>query len=145
MDMVAPVGPVYQAGTLSGNPIAMSCGYTLLKELNENPNIYTSLEENTAYFEQELRRVFDNKNLKYAINRVGSMISFHFDVDTVQNFEDACSANADFFKKLFHGVLKKGVYFAPSAFESLFLSSTHSIELLDKTIQAIEETLEEIL
>jgi glutamate-1-semialdehyde 2,1-aminomutase len=145
MDMVAPVGPVYQAGTLSGNPIAMSCGYTLLKELNEKPNIYTSLEENTAYFEQELRRVFDNKNLKYAINRVGSMISFHFDVDTVQNFEDACSANADFFKKLFHGVLKKGVYFAPSAFESLFLSSTHSIELLDKTIQAIEETLEEIL
>lgn len=145
MDMVAPVGPVYQAGTLSGNPIAMSCGYTLLKELNENPNIYTSLEENTAYFEQELRRVFDNKNLKYAINRVGSMISFHFDVDTVQNFEDACSANADFFKKLFHGVLKRGVYFAPSAFESLFLSSTHSIELLDKTIQAIEETLEEIL
>ena len=145
MDMVAPVGPVYQAGTLSGNPIAMSCGYTLLKELNENPNIYTSLEENTAYFEQELRRVFDNKNLKYAINRVGSMISFHFDVDTVQNFEDACSANADFFKKLFHGVLKKGVYFAPSAFESLFLSSTHSIELLDKTIQAIDETLEEIL
>ena len=145
MDMVAPVGPVYQAGTLSGNPIAMSCGYTLLKELNENPNIYTSLEENTAYFEQELRRVFDNKNLKYAINRVGSMISFHFDVDTVQNFEDACSANADFFKKLFHGVLKRGVYFAPSAFESLFLSNTHSIELLDKTIQAIEETLEEIL
>lgn len=145
MDMVAPVGPVYQAGTLSGNPIAMSCGYTLLKELNENPNIYTSLEKNTAYFEQELRRVFDNKNLKYAINRVGSMISFHFDVDTVQNFEDACSANADFFKKLFHGVLKRGVYFAPSAFESLFLSSTHSIELLDKTIQAIEETLEEIL
>lgn len=145
MEMVAPVGPVYQAGTLSGNPIAMSCGYTLLKELNENPNIYTSLEKNTAYFEQELRRVFDNKNLKYAINRVGSMISFHFDVDTVQNFEDACSANADFFKKLFHGVLKRGVYFAPSAFESLFLSSTHSIELLDKTIQAIEETLEEIL
>ncbi|MDB0006813.1 glutamate-1-semialdehyde 2,1-aminomutase [Flavobacteriales bacterium] len=145
MDMVAPVGPVYQAGTLSGNPIAMSCGYTLLKELNENPNIYTSLEENTAYFEQELRRVFDNKNLKYAINRVGSMISFHFDVNTVQNFEDACNANADFFKKLFHGVLNRGVYFAPSAFESLFLSSTHSIELLEKTIQAIEETLEEIL
>ena len=84
MDMVAPVGPVYQAGTLSGNPIAMSCGYTLLKELNENSNIYTSLDDNTAYFEQELRRVFDNKNLNYAINRVGSMISFHFDVDTVQ-------------------------------------------------------------
>ena len=145
MDMVAPVGPVYQAGTLSGNPIAMGCGYTLLKELNENPSIYSQLEENTAYFEKELRRVFDNKNLIYTINRVGSMISFHFDVDEVNNFDDACNANADLFKTLFHGVLKRGVYFAPSAFESLFLSTTHTKELLDNTILAIEETLEEIL
>ena len=145
MDMVAPVGPIYQAGTLSGNPIAMGCGYTLLKELNENPNIYSQLEENTAYFEQELRRVFDKKNLRYTINRVGSMISFHFDVDEVNNFDDACNANADLFKTIFHGVLKRGVYFAPSAFESLFLSTTHTKELLDNTIVAIEETLEEIL
>ena len=145
MDMVAPVGPVYQAGTLSGNPIAMGCGYTLLKELNENPSIYSQLEENTAYFEKELRRVFDNKNLRYTINRVGSMISFHFDIDEVNNFDDACNANADLFKTLFHGVLKRGVYFAPSAFESLFLSTTHSKELLDNTIVAIEETLQEIL
>ena len=145
MDMVAPVGPVYQAGTLSGNPIAMGCGYTLLKELNENPSIYSQLEENTAYFEKELRRVFDNKNLRYTINRVGSMISFHFDVYEVNNFDDACNANADLFKSLFHGVLKRGVYFAPSAFESLFLSTTHTKELLDSTIVAIEETLEEIL
>ena len=145
MDMVAPVGPVYQAGTLSGNPIAMGCGYTLLKELNENPSIYSQLEENTAYFEKELRRVFDNKNLRYTINRVGSMISFHFDIDEVNNFDDACNANADLFKTLFHGVLKRGVYFAPSAFESLFLSTTHTKELLDSTIVAIEETLQEIL
>ena len=143
--MVAPVGPVYQAGTLSGNPIAMDCGYTLLKELNKNPSIYSQLEENTAYFEKELRRVFDNKNLRYTINRVGSMISFHFDIDEVNNFDDACNANADLFKTLFHGVLKRGVYFAPSAFESLFLSTTHTKELLDSTIVAIEETLEEIL
>jgi glutamate-1-semialdehyde 2,1-aminomutase len=145
MDMVAPVGPVYQAGTLSGNPIAMGCGYTLLKELNENPNIYTLLEENTAYFEKELRRVFDHKKLSYTINRVGSMISFHFDVEQVKNFDDACRANADLFKELFHGVLKRGVYFAPSAFESLFLSTTHTKDLLDKTIVSIEQTLEEIL
>ena len=145
MDMVAPVGPVYQAGTLSGNPIAMGCGYTLLKELNENPSIYSQLEENTAYFEHELRRVFDAHKLRYAINRVGSMISFHFDVEAVNNFYDACNANADFFKELFHGVLKRGVYFAPSAFESLFLSTTHTKALLDKTIAAIEQSLEEIL
>lgn len=145
MNMVAPVGPVYQAGTLSGNPIAMSCGYTLLKELNENPDIYKLLEENTAYFEKELRRVFENKKLSYTINRVGSMISFHFDVKKVNNFDDACQANADFFKKLFHGVLQRGVYFAPSAFETLFLSTTHTKELLDETIVAIEQTLEELL
>ncbi|MBH83332.1 MAG: glutamate-1-semialdehyde-2,1-aminomutase [Flavobacteriales bacterium] len=145
MDMVAPVGPVYQAGTLSGNPIAMGCGYTLLKELNENPSIYSQLEENTAYFEKELRYVFDNKDLRYTINRVGSMISFHFDVDEVNNFDDACNANADLFKTLFHGLLKRGVYFAPSAFESLFLSTTHTKELLDNTVAAIKETLEDIL
>ena len=145
MDMVAPVGPVYQAGTLSGNPIAMGCGYTLLKELNENPSIYSQLEENTAYFEKELRHVFDNKDLRYTINRVGSMISFHFDIDEVNNFDDACNANADLFKTLFHGLLKRGVYFAPSAFESLFLSTTHTKELLDNTITAIKETLEDIL
>ncbi|MBL6657781.1 MAG: glutamate-1-semialdehyde 2,1-aminomutase [Flavobacteriales bacterium] len=145
MDMVAPVGPIYQAGTLSGNPIAMSCGYTLLKELNENPSIYSQLEENTAYFEHELRRVFDAYKLQYAINRVGSMISFHFDVEAVNNFDDACNANSDLFKELFHGVLKRGVYFAPSAFESLFLSTTHTKALLDKTIAAIEQSLEEIL
>jgi glutamate-1-semialdehyde 2,1-aminomutase len=73
------------------------------------------------------------------------MVSFHFDVDVVENFEHACNANADLFKKLFHGVLEKGVYFAPSAFESLFLSHTHSKELLDKTINAMDKTFEEIL
>jgi len=145
MDYLAPLGPVYQAGTLSGNPIAMSCGYTLLNELNENPSIYDDLEEHGAYFEQALRKVFEKHNLSYALNRVGSMISFHFDIDAVENFEDACNANADLFKKLFHGVLEKGIYFAPSAFESLFLSHTHSKELLDKTIDAMDKTFEEIL
>ena len=145
MDMVAPVGPVYQAGTLSGNPIAMSCGYTLLKELNENDQIYLDLEENTHYFEQKLHQTFQKRDLKYCINRVGSMISFHFGVDKVCNFDDACNADAELFKKVFHAVLKKGVYFAPSAFESLFISRTHTKKLLDQTIQAIDESLEEIL
>ena len=145
MDMVAPVGPVYQAGTLSGNPIAMSCGYTLLKELNENDQIYLDLEENTHYFEQKLHQTFQKRDLKYCINRVGSMISFHFGVDKVCNFDDACNADAELFKKVFHAVLKKGVYFAPSAFESLFISRTHTKKLLDQTILAIDESLEEIL
>lgn len=145
MDMVAPVGPVYQAGTLSGNPVAMTCGYTLLKELHENPSIYKELESKGHFLELELKNVFDKYSLSYVINRVGSMISFHFDVDKVENFDDACNANANRFKQLFHGVLKRGVYFAPSAFESLFLSKTHHYELLENTIHAIDETLQEIL
>jgi glutamate-1-semialdehyde 2,1-aminomutase len=145
MAMVAPEGPVYQAGTLSGNPIAMRCGYTLLKELNDTPSIYEKLEESTAYFEAELIRVFKKHNLKVTINRVGSMISFHINIDKIENFEDACNADAEMFKKLFHGVLKRGVYFAPSAFETLFLAATHNKNLLDKTIEAIDQSLDEIL
>ena len=145
MAMVAPEGPVYQAGTLSGNPIAMRCGLTLLKELHETAAIYQELEEKTAYLEKGIRKVFDKHQLHYCLNRVGSMMSFHFDIDAVNNFEDACNANADLFKKLFHGVLKRGVYFAPSAFEALFISTTHTYELLDKTIKVMDEALEEIL
>lgn len=145
MDMVAPKGPVYQAGTLSGNPIAMSCGYTLLDELNRNPSIYENLEKKGQYFEEKLRAIFNKHSTHFTLNRVGSMISFHFDVDEVNNFEDACNANANKFKELFHGVLKRGVYFAPSAFESLFLSNTHTYELLEKTVDAIDQSLQEIL
>ena len=145
MDMIAPTGPVYQAGTLSGNPVAMTCGYTLLKELHQNPSIYADLDDKGQFFEHQLRYVFDKYSLDYVINRVGSMISFHFDVEKVENFDDACNANADKFKSLFHAVLKRGVYFAPSAFESLFLSTTHSKELLEKTVHAIDYSLQEIL
>ncbi|MBJ11394.1 MAG: glutamate-1-semialdehyde-2,1-aminomutase [Flavobacteriales bacterium] len=145
MAMVAPEGPVYQAGTLSGNPMAMRCGYALLKELHKTPAIYKELEEKTAYLEKGIREVFDKYRLHYTLNRVGSMMSFHFGIDAVNNFEDACNANADLFKKLFHGVLKRGVYFAPSAFEALFISNTHTYDLLDRTIQVIDISLEEIL
>ena len=145
MDMVAPTVPVYQAGTLSGNPVAMTCGYTLLNELHQNPTIFDELNKKGAFFEDQLTRTFDKYSLAYTINRVGSMISFHFDVEKVENFDDACKANAMRFKELFHGVLKRGIYFAPSAFESLFLSNTHSYELLEKTDKAIDETLQEIL
>jgi glutamate-1-semialdehyde 2,1-aminomutase len=144
MNMVAPLGPVYQAGTLSGNPLAMSCGYTLLKELNDNPAIFEALEEKTEYLEKGMRQVFDKHNLKVCINRLGSMISFHFNRDEVLNFDDACAADAEYFKKVFHGMLKRGVYLAPSAFETLFIARTHSKELLDKTIQALDETIQEI-
>ena len=144
MNMVAPLGPVYQAGTLSGNPLAMSCGYTLLKELHEHPVIFEELEQKTLYLEEGMRTVFDKHKLKVCINRIGSMLSFHFNTDEVSNFDDACAADANYFKKVFHGILKRGIYLAPSAFETLFISRTHTTELLDKTIAAFDQTIIEI-
>lgn len=145
MSMVAPEGPVYQAGTLSGNPMAMSAGLTLLKELNDHKEIFSEIDEKSEYLHHQLSRVFNKHQLKYCINRNGSMLSFHFGVDRVENFDDACAADADLFKRLFHAVLKRGIYFAPSAFETLFIARSHSSELLDKTIQAVDEALTEIL
>lgn len=144
MNMVAPLGPVYQAGTLSGNPLAMSCGYTLLKELKDQPVIFEELENKTAYLEQGMRTIFEKHNLSVCINRVGSMLSFHFNISEVANFDDACAADAEYFKKVFHGMLKRGVYLAPSAFESLFISRTHTKELLDRTLTALDQTIIEI-
>lgn len=144
MNMVAPLGPVYQAGTLSGNPLAMSCGYTLLKELKDQPVIFEELENKTAYLEEGMRTIFEKHNLSVCINRVGSMLSFHFNVSEVANFDDACAADAEYFKKVFHGMLKRGVYLAPSAFESLFISRTHTKELLDRTLTALDQTIIEI-
>lgn len=144
MNMVAPLGPVYQAGTLSGNPLAMSCGYTLLKELKDQPVIFEELENKTAYLEEGMRTIFEKHNLSVCINRVGSMLSFHFNVSEVINFDDACAADAEYFKKVFHGMLKRGVYLAPSAFESLFISRTHTKELLDRTLTALDQTIIEI-
>ena len=144
MNMVAPVGPVYQAGTLSGNPLAMTCGYTLLKELYEHQVIFEELEEKTQYLEEGMRRVFEKFKLKACVNRCGSMLSFHFNSDKVVCFDDACAADADYFKKVFHGMLKRGVYLAPSAFETLFVSRSHTIEILDRTLCALEETLQEV-
>jgi glutamate-1-semialdehyde 2,1-aminomutase len=145
MDMLAPQGPVYQAGTLSGNPMAMSCGLSLLNELNDNSEIYTSLEKKSAFLENGFRNVFKKYNLEYTLNRVGSMMSFHLGISKVTDFKDASSANSALFNKIFHGMLKRGVYFAPSAFESLFISTTHEFDLLERTISTLDDTLNELL
>ena len=145
MDMLAPQGPVYQAGTLSGNPMAMSCGLSLLNELNDNSEIYTSLEKKSAFLENGFRSVFKKYNLEYTLNRVGSMMSFHLGISKVTDFNDASAANSALFNKIFHGMLKRGVYFAPSAFESLFISTTHEFDLLERTISTLDDTLNELL
>jgi len=145
MEKIAPLGNVYQAGTLSGNPIAMIAGYTMLKELQDHPNIYAELEEKTAYLHEGLDKVLEASGIPFIINRLGSMISIHFSDHPVTDFASAASANNELFKKYFHAMLKQGIYLPPSAFESWFLNNALSYEDLDKTIAATAESLREIL
>lgn len=144
MQHISPLGNVYQAGTLSGNPIAMIAGYTLLTELKNNPSIYKELEEKTIYLKDGLHEVLKAWGQPYVINQLGSMISLHFSDHPVVDFATAASANNDLFKKYFHAMLKRAVYLPPSAFESWFLNNALAYEDLDKTIQATKESLEEL-
>ncbi len=145
MDKIAPLGNVYQAGTLSGNPIAMIAGYTLLKELQQHTHIYKELEEKTGYLHEGLDTVLRASGTPYVINRLGSMISVHFSDHPVTDFASAAAANNDMFKKYFHAMLKRGVYLPPSAFESWFLNNALTKEDLDTTIRATSESLKDIL
>lgn len=141
MEVVAPTGPVYQAGTLSGNPLAMASGYATLNELHTRPEIYETLEASGAYLEAGFRKALDEAGETYRMNRVGSMISFHFTDQPIENFAAAQGADNARFNRLFHEMLARGVYFPPSAFESLFLSVALTREDLDHTLAAFAESL----
>lgn len=145
MEMVAPLGKVYQAGTLSGNPIAMIAGYTLLSILNEQPNLLKELDEKTTYLRDGLDKVLKASGTPYVINQLGSMLSVHFSEKPVTDFASASAANNNLFSKYFHAMLKRGVYLPPSAFESWFLNNAMQQEHLDATIKATAESLQEIL
>ena len=144
MQHIAPLGNVYQAGTLSGNPIAMIAGYTMLNELKNNPSIYKELEEKTIYLKNGLNEVLKAWGQPYVINQFGSMISIHFSDHPVVDFASAASANNELFKKYFHAMLKRGIYLPPSAFESWFLNNALTKEDLDKTIEATKESMNEL-
>lgn len=139
MNYLAPIGPVYQAGTLSGNPLAMAAGLAMLKQLSSNPKVYKRLTEKTEYLHQGIEKILLSNNVKHTINRMGSMISVHFADHEVVDFATAAQANNESFKKFFHGMLKEGVYIAPSAFETWFLSDALSYDDLDATIKAVEK------
>lgn len=139
MNLLSPLGPVYQAGTLSGNPLAMAAGYQMLLELNSDKEIFARLEEKTAYLENGIHKVLSENNIEFTINRVGSMISVHFDKNEVYDFETAKNGDNERFKKFFHELLKRGIYIAPSAYETWFITDALSYEDLDYTIQSIQE------
>ena len=143
MNYLAPIGPVYQAGTLSGNPLAMAAGLSMLQSLNSDTEIFQRLEDKTAYLEAGIRRVLTNNNVVYTVNRVGSMISVHFDAAPVIDFQTAKNGDNESFKKFFHGLLNEGVYIAPSAYETWFITDALTYEDLDFTINAIEKVTKE--
>ncbi len=143
MQHIAPLGNVYQAGTLSGNPLAMIAGYTLLSHLKNNPSIYTELEEKGNYLENGLHNVLQLTNIPFVINHLGTMISVHFSDKPVTDFASAASANNTLFNQFFHAMLKKGIYLPPSAYETWFLSNALSYDDLDYTINAVKEVFEE--
>ena len=145
MESVAPLGKVYQAGTLSGNPIAMIAGYTLLSVLNEQPSLYTELEQKTVYLKDGLTKVFTAAGVPFVINQLGSMISLHFSDHAVRDFDSVASGNNALFNQFFHAMLQQGIYLPPSAFESWFLNNALTQEDLDKTINAAAESLKLIL
>lgn len=139
MKHIAPLGSVYQAGTLSGNPLAMIAGFTLLSHLKDNPSVYDELEEKGSYLKNGLQKVLAASNIPFVINHIGSMISVHFSDKPVTDFASAASANNAFFSKYFHAMLDRGIYLPPSAFESWFLSNALSRDDLDRTIEATKE------
>lgn len=144
MSHIAPLGNVYQAGTLSGNPIAMRAGYTLLSLLN-NGDHYKSLEKKTIYLKEGLTKVMSGSKIPFVINQIGSMISLHFSEAPVTDFESAANANNNLFNQFFHKMLEHGIYLPPSAFESWFLSDALTYEDLDATILAAEKSIKSLV
>ncbi len=141
MSVVAPDGPVYQAGTLSGNPVAMSAGLALLTELDEHPEIYGDLEKQSASLADGLMDVFERHDITVAANRVGSMLGFFFCEGPVRGFDDVSRTDTEFFARFFHGMLEEGVYLPPSAYEAWFVSHCHDGDVIRKTIDAADRVL----
>jgi len=144
MEKIAPSGPVYQAGTLSGNPLAMAAGYAALKHIKENPAIYKKLEEKSLYLENGFKENLKSVGKNYALNRVGSMMCMFFTEGTVDDFRSAVKSDTVLYGKYFHEMLKRGIYLAPAKFEALFVSTAHTKEDLDITIQANIEAMKQI-
>jgi glutamate-1-semialdehyde 2,1-aminomutase len=145
METIAPSGPVYQAGTLSGNPLAMAAGFAALKHIKDNPGIYKELEERSSYLENGFKKNLEAVDRNYAMNRVGSMMCMFFTEETVVDFKSAVKSDTELYGKYFHEMLEQGIYLAPAQFEALFVSTAHSGNDLDKTILAHKKSLQMLM
>lgn len=143
MDNIAPDGPVYQAGTLSGNPIAMAAGIATISQLKQ-PGFYEELDKKTEKLCNGLKQAADNAGIKVTVDHVGSMMGLFFTGNDVNNFDDAKTCDLDLFSAYYRAMLDKGIYLAPSQFEAGFVSSAHSEDDIDATIKAAESVMGEI-
>ena len=145
MDYLAPLGPVYQAGTLSGNPIAMAAGIAALQELAKGRmKAYATLERSGARLEAGMRAAAKSANVPVQFNRCGSMFCFYFTGEPVHNLADAMKSDRERFTKFFHGMLDEGIYLAPSQFEAGFISTAHTEADIDATIKAAAKILRQL-
>ena len=145
MNMISPVGPVYQAGTLSGNPLAMAAGIAALSHIKEHPELYNELENKSSYLENGFKENLNSIGKNYVMNRVGSMMCMFFTEEYVTDFNSAVKSDTELYGKYYHQMLQRGIYLAPAQFEALFVSTAHTIDDLDKTIKAHKESLETVL
>mgnify|MGYP000370187417 FL=1 len=141
MDMIAPAGPVYQAGTLSGNPLATTAGLAMLNLITDNPGVYAALEQRGSALKQELSADLASLGLNYTINQIGSMFTLFFTDKAVNNFSDAKTSDTALFGKYFKGMLDKGIYLPPSQYESWFISAALGDSEYDQIIAASKATL----
>ncbi|MGL4362992.1 MAG: glutamate-1-semialdehyde 2,1-aminomutase [Cellulosilyticaceae bacterium] len=141
MQCISPVGPVYQAGTLSGNPLAMYMGKKQLEYLRDNKNVYDELEEKAIYLEKGIKKALEKNNLTYTINRAGSLVCLFFTNEKVMNYENAMTCNTELFNKYFKALLEEGILIGPAQYEAMFVSTAHTKKHLDKTIEAIDKAL----
>ncbi len=141
MNMIAPDGPVYQAGTLSGNPLAMAAGVAALNHIKGHPELYDELEKKSSYLENGFKENLKSIGKNYAMNRIGSMMCMFFTEEPVADFNSAVKSDTELYGKYYHQMLQRGIYLAPAQFEALFVSTAHSSEDLDKTIKVHQESL----
>ena len=144
MDMVAPNGSVYQAGTLSGNPIAMTAGLTQLKILKENEDIYSNINDMSKYLFENIKDIIKRNNFDCNVNYIGSLGSVFFNKERVYDYVSAKKSDTKKYVTYFKNMLDKGIYIAPGQFEAMFISSEHSKDIIDKTLNIIEDSIKKI-
>ena len=138
MEQVAPCGPVYQAGTLSGNPVAMAAGLAQLRYLHDHPQVYTHINDMGASLAQDMGQLCETSPVPVAINQVGSLLSPFFTPTQVSTFVDAKGSDVGMYARYFGEMLQRGIYLAPAQFEAMFVSAAHTQAELEATLAAVK-------